>query len=97
MIYCLIASITILQAEEVIWTNNISSPKHPKSSIDAIFGLRELLETNTELILPSLHTLLGACVRLISDEVSSILVQLHVSYHNIGNRMLAFEKLFCPS
>ena len=40
--------------------------------IDALLGLRELFEAHSELIESSLGLLIGACARLIGDEVHSL-------------------------
>jgi pre-rRNA-processing protein IPI1 len=39
------------------------------NSIDAVTSLRELFQLHPEIVESSMTTLLGACVRLIGDEV----------------------------
>lgn len=42
------------------------------NSIDAVFSLRELFQLHPEIVESSMTTLLGACVRLIGDEVCPV-------------------------
>lgn len=44
----------------------------PHRFSDAILGLRELLETHSQLIPAHLTTLINGCVRLIGDEASHL-------------------------
>jgi len=39
---------------------------------DAILGLRELLSVNTDLIIPSLSTLINSCTRIVGDDDASV-------------------------
>lgn len=42
------------------------------NSIDAVLSLRELFQSHPEIVESSMTTLLGACVRLIGDEVCPV-------------------------
>lgn len=57
--------------EEVIW-HLIEPVTTTYRFSDAILGLRELLETHSQLILAHLTTLINGCVRLIGDEASHL-------------------------
>lgn len=62
-------SITTLEQEEVcdiVLSNGMSD-----ILLDALLGLRELLQANPWMIESSLTSLVNACVRIIGDEVRS--------------------------
>ena len=61
----------MLLLEEVKW--HLMEPLMvPHRFSDAILGLRELLETHSQLIPAHLTTLINGCVRLIGDEASHL-------------------------
>lgn len=64
---------------------------------DALIGLRELFDSNWELLGSSLTPLVNAVVRLVGDEVNINLVLVtSVSHLNYGNRMQVSENsYFC--